>query len=62
MWLLDEAENLNHFVMAGSHPDWSWFSLTVGPWFTFWKWTLIFAIPLIAVLGFLFKTITGPRR
>ena len=52
MWLLDEAENLNHFTMAGSYPDWSSFSLTFGPWFTFWKWVLIFAIPVIAALGF----------
>jgi hypothetical protein len=51
MWLLDEAENLNHFTMAGSYPDWPSVSLTLGPWFTFWKWLLIFAIPIIAALG-----------
>jgi len=62
MWLLDEAENLNHFTMAGSYPDWSGFSLTVGPWFTFWKWVLIFGIPSLAVVGFLSKAINSPRK
>ena len=62
MWLLDEAENINHFVMAGSYPNWSTFSLTFGPWFTFWKWALIFAIPLIAILGFLMKRVSSPRK
>jgi hypothetical protein len=62
MWLLDEAENLNHFTMAGSYPDWSGFSLTVGPWFTFWKWVLIFGIPLLAALGFLLIAISRRRK
>ena len=52
MWLLDEAENLNHFIMAGSYPDWPSISLTLGPWFTFWKWVSILAMPIIAALGF----------
>jgi len=52
MWLLDEAENINHFSMATSYPDWSPLSLTVGPWLTFWKWVFIFAIPAIAAFGF----------
>jgi hypothetical protein len=55
MWLLDEAENINHFTMAGSYPNWPDGSLTVGPWFTLWKWALIFAIPVIAALGFILK-------
>lgn len=62
MWLLDEAENLNHFTMAGSYPDWSEFSLTFGPWFTFWKWALIFAIPVLAGLGFLLRAVRSPHR
>lgn len=62
MWLLDEAENFNHFMMAGSYPDWPAFSLAVGPWFTFWKWALIFGIPVIAALGFLFMAINSRRK
>jgi hypothetical protein len=32
------------------------------PWFTFWKWALIFAIHLIAILGFLLKRISSPAK
>jgi hypothetical protein len=58
MWLLDEAENLNHFTVAGSYLDWPSVSLTLGPWFTFW----IFAIPIIAALGFWLNVRARHRR
>lgn len=52
LWLSDGAENINHFTMARTYPYLSAFSLSAGPWFTYIKWVLIFAIPLLAVIGF----------
>jgi len=52
LWVCDGAENINHFTMAQSYPNLSDFSLEAGPWFTFVKWVLIFALPLIALAGF----------
>ncbi len=52
MYACDAAENLNHFTMARAYPDLSDFSLAFGPWFTFAKWVLIFALPAIAAVGF----------
>jgi hypothetical protein len=50
-WLLDTAENLTHFVMARTYPDLPDFALKFGPRFTYWKWVLAIATPLVAVAG-----------
>lgn len=55
MWLMDMAENIDHFSMAGSFPHLSDFSLTYGPWFTFIKWILIMALPITGSLEFLLR-------
>ncbi|MBB6107656.1 hypothetical protein HDF23_000386 [Mucilaginibacter lappiensis] len=55
MWLMDTAENIDHFSMAGSFPHLSDFSLTYGPWFTFIKWVLIIMLPLIGCIEFLVR-------
>lgn len=61
LWLCDGAENINHFTMARSYPALSTFSLEAGPCFTYVKWVLIFAIPLIALAGFLGRVFLPSR-
>lgn len=55
MWLMDLAENVNHFVMAGSYPHLSAFSLGWGPVFTGLKYVLILGLLPLAGLGFVFR-------
>lgn len=64
LWLVDAAENINHFTMAGSYPNLSEFSLTAGPVFTWLKCAFTFAPPIIALLGFIalgFNRLRAPR-
>lgn len=52
MYFADMAENLNHYVMAGSYPDLSPLQLAIGPYLSLIKYLLITAIPVIAMIGF----------
>ncbi len=57
-WLMDVFENINHYIMAGSYPNLSSFSLTIGPLFTFAKWLFVISIPIIALIGFTLRILT----
>jgi hypothetical protein len=52
MYVSDMAENVNHFVMAGSYPRLSTLQLTVGPFVSLLKYVLITALPVLALFGF----------
>ncbi len=51
-WLMDVFENINHYTMAGTYPNLSSFSITLGPVFTFAKWFFVTLIPIVALIGF----------
>lgn len=57
MWFFDIAENVNHYYMAGLYPQLPEFSLTYGPWFTYFKYLTMFIIPVVAIIGFFKKKI-----
>ena len=50
-YVLDVAENLIHFTMAGAYPAQPALLWTLGPAFTLGKWLLIFASILLALAG-----------
>lgn len=52
MYFSDMAENLNHFMMAGSFPDLPPLQLAIGPYLSLTKYLLITSLPFIALLGF----------
>ena len=60
MWASDALENLNHFMMAGSYPELSSFSLTLGPWFSGMKYGLMTVLLIPAIIAFAMRAI--PRR
>jgi hypothetical protein len=52
MYLSDMAENINHFMMAGSYPDFPAWQLAIGPYISLTKYVLITALPILALFGF----------
>ena len=55
MYFSDMAENLNHFMMAGSYPDLPPLQLAIGPYLSLTKYLLITALPVFALIGFAFN-------
>jgi hypothetical protein len=56
-WPFDLAENINHYRMARSYPQLSKSALIVGPLFTFTKWLLAVALPLVGAAGFIARAV-----
>ena len=55
MYFADMAENVNHFMMAGSYPELPPIQLAIGPYLSLTKYLLITALPVFALIGFAFN-------
>lgn len=51
LWLLDVAENVNHFTMAAAFPERFELSYQLGPLFTLAKWLVMAACIVLLVVG-----------
>ena len=52
LYLSDVAENLNHFLMAGSYPSLPPLQLAIGPYLSLIKYLLITGLPVLTLIGF----------
>ncbi len=56
-WPFDLAENINHYRMSSSYPQFTSSALIFGPIFTLTKWLLAVVLPLVGAVGFIARAV-----